>query len=192
MVRASLEGLCLLSSHISALTFRLPLVSPSYYLLPPCSILIVPFICPLFPNSRNNSVRCLTFPVPASFNLRPRLPPELRILFGLCPLLLYTKTSVQSMEDAGKDETSEKELLQVRIDAKCFQDALRTFFQPLKTDDPRLDFYTVYKREATEHDVDYVKKYDEDLNTTLIFVCCLPSTLVNNLIRSPGWAVLCS
>ena len=28
----------------------------------------------------------------------------------------------------------------------------------------------VYKREATEHDPDYVKKYNEDLNTTLIFV----------------------
>jgi hypothetical protein len=51
-----------------------------------------------------------------------------------------------------------------------FQDALRAFFQPLKTDDPRLNFYTIYKREATEYDMDYVKKYDEDLNTTLIFV----------------------
>ena len=51
-----------------------------------------------------------------------------------------------------------------------FQDALRAFFQPVKTDDARLDFYTMYKREATEHDTDYVKKYDEDLNTTLIFV----------------------
>jgi len=28
----------------------------------------------------------------------------------------------------------------------------------------------MYKREATEYDTDYVKKYDEDLNTTLIFV----------------------
>ncbi|KAF9779229.1 hypothetical protein BJ322DRAFT_1013612, partial [Thelephora terrestris] len=53
---------------------------------------------------------------------------------------------------------------------KCsFQDALRAFFQPIKSDDPRLDFYTIYKREATDYDVDYVKKYDEDLNTTLIF-----------------------
>ena len=58
-----------------------------------------------------------------------------------------------------------------------FQDALRTFFQPIKNDDPRLDFYTMYKREATEYDTDYVKKYDEDLNTTLIFVCTPPSTI---------------
>ena len=50
------------------------------------------------------------------------------------------------------------------------QEALRSFFQPIKTGDPRLDFYTMYKREATEYDTDYVKKYDEDLNTTLIFV----------------------
>ena len=28
----------------------------------------------------------------------------------------------------------------------------------------------MYKREATEHDADYIKKYDEDLNITLIFV----------------------
>ena len=48
------------------------------------------------------------------------------------------------------------------------------YFQPIKNDDPRLDFYTVYKREAFEYDVDYVKKYDEDLNTTLIFVRRLP------------------
>ena len=51
-----------------------------------------------------------------------------------------------------------------------FQDALRTFFQPVKADDPHLDFYTVYKREAIEYDTDYIKKYDEDPNTTLIFV----------------------
>jgi len=56
------------------------------------------------------------------------------------------------------------------LNGHSFQDALRTFFQPIKNDDPRLDFYTVYKREATEYDTDYVKKYDEDLNTTLIFV----------------------
>ena len=50
------------------------------------------------------------------------------------------------------------------------QDALRMFLQPIKADDPRLDFYAVYKQEATEYDMEYVKKYDEELNTTLIFV----------------------
>ena len=53
---------------------------------------------------------------------------------------------------------------------RSFQDALRVFFQPIKQDDARLDFYAIYKKEATEYDTDYVKKYDEDLNTTLIFV----------------------
>ena len=57
-----------------------------------------------------------------------------------------------------------------------FHDALRTFFKPIKSEDPRLDFYTVYKREATDYDADYVKKYDEDLNITLIFVRHLPLT----------------
>ena len=56
------------------------------------------------------------------------------------------------------------------LNERSIQDALRKFFQPIKNDDSRLDFYTMYKREATEYDTDYVKKYDEDLNTTLIFV----------------------
>jgi hypothetical protein len=64
---------------------------------------------------------------------------------------------------------------------RSLQDALRIFFQPIKTDDARLDFYTMYKREATEYDTDYVKKYDEDLNTTLIFVRHSSSALFNYL-----------
>ena len=50
------------------------------------------------------------------------------------------------------------------------QEALRVYFQPLKNDDPKLDFYTMYKRKATEHDTEYVAGHNEDLNTTLIFV----------------------
>jgi hypothetical protein len=41
---------------------------------------------------------------------------------------------------------------------------------PLKSDEARTDFYSVYKRESTEYDTNYVKKYEEDLNTTLVFV----------------------
>ena len=51
---------------------------------------------------------------------------------------------------------------------------LKAFFKPIKNEDPRLDFYTVYNREATDYDTDYVKKYDDDLSTTLIFVRHLP------------------
>jgi len=72
----------------------------------------------------------------------------------------------------------------VLLTERSLQDALRTFFQPIKTDDPRLDFYTMYKREATEYDTDYVKKYDEDLNTTLIFVRCVSSASAIYLTRS--------
>jgi len=50
------------------------------------------------------------------------------------------------------------------------QDALRMFLQPIKNDDPKIDFYTMYKREATEYDNEYMQNYNEDLNTTLIFV----------------------
>ena len=44
------------------------------------------------------------------------------------------------------------------------------YLQPIKNNDPQLDFYTIYKRETVEHDAEYLQKYDEDLNTTLIFV----------------------
>jgi hypothetical protein len=44
------------------------------------------------------------------------------------------------------------------------------YFQPIKNDDPKLDFYTMYKRETTEYDTEYMAKHNEDLNTTLIFV----------------------
>ena len=50
------------------------------------------------------------------------------------------------------------------------QEALRIYFQPIKNDDPQLDFYTMYKRETMEYDTEYMQKYNEDLNTTLIFV----------------------
>jgi len=66
------------------------------------------------------------------------------------------------------------------LNKRSFQDALRTFFQPIKNDDARLDFYAMYKKEATEYETDYVKKYDEDLNTTLIFV----SNLYRSLLRA--------
>ena len=52
------------------------------------------------------------------------------------------------------------------------QDALRMFFQPIKNGDAHLNFYTMYKKEATEYDTNYIKKYDDDLNTTLIFMRC--------------------
>jgi len=55
------------------------------------------------------------------------------------------------------------------------QEAMRMFLQPIKNDDPRLDFYTIYKRETMEYDTDYMQKHNEDLNTTLIFVrFCVP------------------
>ena len=47
----------------------------------------------------------------------------------------------------------------------------------------------MYKREATEYDVAYVKKYDEDLNTTLIFVRrlpCAPATETPHQIPQAG------
>ena len=57
-----------------------------------------------------------------------------------------------------------------RLTPDSIQEALRMYFQPIKTNDPKLDFYTMYKRETMEYDTEYMQKYNEDLNTTLIFV----------------------
>ena len=40
----------------------------------------------------------------------------------------------------------------------------------LTKDDHRARFYECYREEAEEYDREFMKKYDEDLNTTLIFV----------------------
>ena len=54
---------------------------------------------------------------------------------------------------------------------------LKEIFDPQRTKDSRADFFAVYRRESDEFDRDYVKKYDEDLNTSLIFVSQLISIL---------------
>ena len=55
------------------------------------------------------------------------------------------------------------------------QEALRMYLQPIKNDDLQLGFYTMYKQETVEYDTEYMQKYNEDLNTTLIFVrFCVP------------------
>ena len=41
------------------------------------------------------------------------------------------------------------------------------------TSSARVEFYDKFQREADEYDRDFMKKYDEDLNTTLIFVSFL-------------------
>jgi hypothetical protein len=40
----------------------------------------------------------------------------------------------------------------------------------INNDDLQIDFYTVYKRETVEYGTEYMQEYDEDLDTTLIFV----------------------
>jgi hypothetical protein len=59
-------------------------------------------------------------------------------------------------------------------DCKSLEEALRGALKSvLEKDgvrDPRTSFYHKFKEEVDEHDDDFHKKYDEDLNTTLIFV----------------------
>ena len=39
----------------------------------------------------------------------------------------------------------------------------------INNNSPQLGFYTMYKREMVEYDPEHMQKYDEGLNTTLIF-----------------------
>jgi len=53
---------------------------------------------------------------------------------------------------------------------RSIHSALKEFFPPLRTNDARADFFAIYRKESEEFDRGYAKKYDEDLNTSLIFV----------------------
>ena len=48
------------------------------------------------------------------------------------------------------------------------QDSLST------QEDPRARFFEHYRKEAGDYDEEFMKKYDEDLDTTLIFVSFCP------------------
>ena len=50
--------------------------------------------------------------------------------------------------------------------------ALPTLFPHLLGTDSsaKVEFYNKFQRQADDYDNDFVKKYDDDLNTTLIFV----------------------
>ena len=54
--------------------------------------------------------------------------------------------------------------------------ALSTFFPSHlgTTSNPAVEFYEKFQRAADDHDRDFIKKYDEDLNSTLIFVSIFP------------------
>ena len=50
------------------------------------------------------------------------------------------------------------------------QESLRIYLQPVENGDPQLDLCTINKRETVEYDAGCMQKYNEDANTTLIFV----------------------
>ena len=43
------------------------------------------------------------------------------------------------------------------------------YLQPIKDDDPQLDFSTMYKRETVEYNTERMQKYNEDFLTPLGF-----------------------
>jgi len=58
-------------------------------------------------------------------------------------------------------------------------------------EDHRARFYETYHKEAEEFDKDFIKKYDEDLNTTLIFVSLERRSSICVLTWTAGRSVLC-
>ena len=55
---------------------------------------------------------------------------------------------------------------------------------PPTQEDPRARFFEDYRKEAEEYDREFIEKYDEDLNTTLIFVSFVRPSGVRALTRS--------
>ena len=128
------------------------------------------------------------------------------VYFSLIPITPGYPTHAVGYDDEGRGE---RETGQCRPSVVRFWDielAARTneltresikepllmYLQPIKNDDPQLDFYTRYKRETVDHDTEYVQKYNEDLNTTLIFTRCsikararLPRTLRSLPLGNP-------
>ena len=58
----------------------------------------------------------------------------------------------------------------------------------------RADFYSAYQKESAEYDTRLVKQYDEDLDTTLIFVSPPQPTLVAtlDLEQAESFSAVCS
>ena len=55
----------------------------------------------------------------------------------------------------------------------------------------RAKFYKHYGEEAKECDKEFREKYKDDLDVTLIFVCCKHHSGMHALIGVVGWSVLC-
>ena len=54
----------------------------------------------------------------------------------------------------------------------------------------RFRFYEDYRKVAEEYDREFNKRYDDDLNTSLIFVSLTGCLDAHGLIRITGWSVL--
>ena len=62
---------------------------------------------------------------------------------------------------------------------------------PISQQDLRNKFYKNYQKEATDCDKEFMKKYDGDLDTTLIFVRPVHHSDVRSLTRTAGWSIFC-
>ena len=73
------------------------------------------------------------------------------------------------------------------LSEEAIRDALRSLLGGAGPGvNPRMEFYNKFQREMEEHDRDFEKRYDEDLNTTLIFVSvytCARGGVVRNRLE---------
>jgi len=95
------------------------------------------------------------------------------ILSLLSPNHIRTRTLTKQGEKSSKNDLKwfarQLTLLGfLTAEALSFHSTLRT----IKNDDPHINSHMTYKRGATKSDTDYVNKYDEDPNITLVFVRC--------------------
>jgi len=65
---------------------------------------------------------------------------------------------------------------------KALRDALSILGKD-HSSDPRTNFYDKFRKEVAEHDDDFLKKRDEDMNNTLIFVSSVPPVETTWLTR---------
>lgn len=78
----------------------------------------------------------------------------------------------------------------VNVNPQCIQEAPQMYFQQIGNNDHKLGFYTMCRRETMGYDGEYMRKCNEDLDTTLIFAGPLSlqsvPPLLSALVRTPA------
>ena len=136
----------------------------------PSTLARIRFLPPSSLNVNPSTTNVTTVPRSSQCGKQPstqkRTP--LQLLYLYFSFLITPSSIVSSLEDA-----------MLKALPRLFPNLLGT------TSNPRVEFYEKFHRAADERDRGFVKTYDEDLNTTLIFVSLFsahPSTFGNLML----------